>query len=174
MAEPAENYISQKMASTIRKQAFRVWTIGSLVVFAWAFLIVASPLLKANNLTTLSSPLYYFFSFLCHQIPERSLYFAGFQLAVCSRCFGIYFGLLLGFIIYPLWRNIDDAEPLPRFWLFFSLIPISIDWSLTFLNIWQNTHLSRLLTGTIVGIACATYIIPALVEIMRNLTYRRD
>src|SRR5436190_5291548 len=162
------------MASTLRKQAVHVWSIGSFVVFAWALLIVTTPLLKSNGLTTLSSPLYYSFSFLCHQIPERSLHIAGFPLAVCSRCFGIYFGLLFGFIIYPLWRRIDDPEPLPRFWLFLSLIPISVDWSLTFTGIWQNTHLSRFLTGIIVGIACATFIVPALVEITRNLNLRKE
>jgi uncharacterized membrane protein len=173
MPEPASHYISLNAANRTRHLAIRVWTITLATAGLWLAVIIATPFLKSNALLTLSSPLYYFFSFLCHQIPERSLHIAGEQFAVCSRCFGIYFGLLLGFIIYPLWRRIDDAEPLPRFWLFLSLIPISVDWSLTFLSIRQNTNLSRFLTGAIVGVACATFIVPALVEITRNLTYRR-
>ncbi|HLA95762.1 MAG TPA: DUF2085 domain-containing protein, partial [Pyrinomonadaceae bacterium] len=69
--------------------------------------------------------------------------------------------------IYPLWRNIDDIEALPRVWLFASMVPIGIDWSLTVFGIWENTFLTRFVTGLILGAACATYIIPALVEIIR-------
>jgi uncharacterized membrane protein len=79
---------------------------------------------------------------------------------------------LFGFAIYPLWRRIDDIEPLPKMWLFLSLIPITIDWSLTVFGIWENTHLSRFVTGLILGTACATFIVPSIVEITRNLTGR--
>jgi uncharacterized membrane protein len=149
-----------------------VWVIGFAVVFVWVLLIVAAPLAKANGFVAVSSPLYHFFGFICHQISARSFYVEGEQFAVCSRCFGVYFGLLFGFAIYPLWRNIDEIEPLPRYWLFLSLIPISVDWSLTIFGIWENTHLSRFITGLILGVACATYIVPAIVEITRNFTSR--
>ena len=173
MTEPAGNYLSLDLAQKMRKQAIRVWMIGLLVVFLWAAAIVAAPVAKANGLVSVSSPLYHFFSFICHQISERSFRVEGEQFAVCSRCFGVYFGLLFGFAIYPLWRNIVEIEPLPRVWLFLSLIPISVDWSLTIFGIWENTHLSRFVTGLILGVACATYIVPALVEITRNLSARR-
>ena len=173
MTEPAGNYVPLDVAPKMRKQAFRVWMIGLAAVFIWVFAIVAAPLAKANGFTDISAPLYHFFSFICHQISERSFHVEGEQFGVCSRCFGVYFGLLLGFAIYPLWRNIAEIEPLPRFWLFLSLIPISVDWSLTIFGIWENTHLSRFITGLILGVACATFIVPALVEITRNFTARR-
>lgn len=147
--------------------------IGLAVVFVWVLLIIIAPLAKAIGFLSISSPLYHFFSFICHQISERSFYVAGEPFGVCSRCFGVYFGLLLGFAVYPLWRQVDEIEPLPRFWLLLSLIPISIDWSLTVFGTWENTHLSRLITGLILGFACATFIVPALVEITRNLKYRK-
>ncbi|MBK8466298.1 MAG: DUF2085 domain-containing protein [Chloracidobacterium sp.] len=172
MPEPASNYVSLDIAKLMRKQAFRVWTIGLVVVFAWVLLIGGLPVAKANGFVTISSPLYYFFSFICHQIPKRSLHIAGEQFAVCSRCFGVYFGLLFGFAVYPLWRNIDDIEPLAKFWLFVSLIPMTLDWALTFFGIWENTQFSRFLTGMIVGAACSTFIVPATVEITRNFTSR--
>ncbi len=173
MSDPAENYIPQNIAAEMRKQAIRVWIIGFAVVFVWVSLILLAPLAKANGLVAVSTPLYHFFGFICHQISARSFHVEGEQFAVCSRCFGVYFGLLLGFAIYPLWRNIDEIEPLPRYWLFLSLIPISVDWSLTIFGIWENTHLSRFITGLILGVACATYIVPAIVEITRNLTNRK-
>ena len=68
----------------------------------------------------------------------------------------------------PLLRRIEDIEPFPRFWLFLAMIPIGIDWSLGVFGIWENTHLSRFLTGLILGAACGLFIVPALVEIFRN------
>ena len=156
-----------------RRQAIRVWIAGLIVVLVWVSLILAAPLAKANGLIAVSSPLYNFFSYICHQIADRSFSVGGEQFAVCSRCFGVYFGLLAGFAIYPLWRPIDEIEPMRRFWLFLSLIPIAIDWSLTVFGIWENTQASRFITGLILGVACATFIVPALVEITRNLTRRR-
>lgn len=173
MTEPAENYVPVAVAERFRRQARRVWFIGLVVVSVWVLLIVAAPLLKANDLSSVSSPLYHFFSYICHQIPERSFHVAGEQFGVCSRCFGVYFGLVAGFVIYPLWRNIAEIEPLPRFWLFASMIPIGIDWSLTVFGIWENNHFSRFVTGMILGVACATYIVPAIVEITRNMTWKR-
>ena len=172
MSEPAENYIPLDLQKHFHVQAIRVWTITAAVVLVWMALIVAAPILASSNLTSVSSPIYTFFSYICHQISERSLHLAGHQMAVCSRCFGVYFGLTAGVLVYPFWRSIDEIEPIPRFWLFLSLIPISVDWSLTIFGIWENTHVSRFLTGMILGAACATYIVPALVEIVRNLSAR--
>lgn len=173
MTEPAENYIPQNIAVIMRSQAIRVWLIGFAVVFVFVALIVAAPVAKANGMTSVSTPLYHFFSYMCHQIDGRSFHVAGEPFGVCSRCFGVYFGLLVGFAIYPLWRRIDEIEPLPRFWLFLSLIPISIDWSLTAFGIWENTHLSRFVTGLVLGVACSTFIVPAIVEITRNMSHKR-
>lgn len=172
MAEPAGDYIILDIARRFRAQAFRVWGFAVAIVLVWVALIVIAPVARSNA-WYIDSPLYTFFSYICHQLPERSLYLGEHQLAVCSRCFGVYSGLLAGLLIYPLWRRIDNIEPLPRIWLFLSLVPIGIDWSLTVFGIWENTHASRLLTGLILGIACATYIVPAIVEIRRNFSSRR-
>jgi uncharacterized membrane protein len=86
--------------------------------------------------------------------------------------FPLYFGLLAGLVVYPVIRGVDNIEPLPRFWLFASMVPIGIDWSLGVFGIWENNHGSRFITGLILGFACAVYIVPALVEIARNLSRR--
>ncbi len=146
-----------------------MWGIFAFLAAAWVFLIVLAPLAEANSLTGVSNPIYKFCSFICHQIPARSLAFHDHAFAVCSRCFGVYFGLFFGFIIYPFLRPIEETEPLPRFWLFLAMIPMGVDFSLGFFGIWENTHLSRFLTGLILGTACAVFIIPALVEIFQLL-----
>lgn len=167
MTEPAENYVSVERQSALRAQAFRVWTVTLVIVGVWLSLIVLPALTFGS---AFSSNLYYFFSHVCHQMSERSFHIGEHQLAVCSRCFGVYFGLLAGLIAYPFWRSVEDVEPLPRIWLFASMVPIGIDWSLGVFGIWENNHASRFITGLILGFACATYIIPAVVEIVRNLT----
>jgi len=173
MNQPIENYIPQDFTARFRKQAWKVWTISLFVVFAWVFAILLAPITKANGFDSLAAPIYKFFGLICHQIDSRSFHIENHQFAVCSRCFGVYFGLLSGFLIYPLFRKIDEIEPLPRFWLFLAMIPIGVDWALGVFGIWENTHLSRFITGLILGAACAIFIIPALVEIFRLLTGKR-
>lgn len=170
MPEPAENYRPQSAVKDFRKRAVKAWLMGLAVVSAWVFLILAAPVFAASGLEGFSGPLYGFFSYLCHQIPERSFHLSGHALAVCSRCFGVYFGLVAGFAAYPFFRPVEETEPLARFWLFLSLVPISVDWSLGVFGIWENTHLTRSVTGAILGAMCAVFIIPALAELAQLLT----
>ena len=174
MGEPAENYIPQAIAVRLRRNAFWVWGAFTLLVLGWVLLIMLPPVALANGYQGLSTSLYRFFSFICHQIDVRSFHIDGHPFGVCSRCFGVYFGLFAGFVVYPFWRKVDDIEPLPRIWLFLSMLPIGIDWSLGVFGIWENTHVSRIITGGLLGFACATYIIPALVEIFRYLLIKRE
>lgn len=172
MPEPAENYLPQTAPSRFRSQAIRVWAILAAVCLIWILLILAPSILASTGANAAASSIFNFFGYICHQMPDRSFHLLGHQFGVCSRCFGVYFGLLVGMLIYPLWRRIDDIEPLPRIWLFLSLVPIGIDWSLTAFSIWENTYLSRFIAGLILGIACATFIVPAIVEITRHLSKR--
>lgn len=165
MPELIENYIPQSALAKLRQRAFYVWGIFTFFVAGWIFLIILAPVAEANHLNGVSHPIYKFCSFICHQISDRSLHVYDHPFAVCSRCFGIYFGLFFGFLVYPFLRPIEETEPLPRFWLFLAMIPMGVDFSLTFFGIWENTHLSRFLTGWILGAACALFIVPALVEL---------
>jgi uncharacterized membrane protein len=169
MIPSEDSYHSEKQRLEFRRNAVRVWWISLLAVSLWTALILAAPLAVLGGYKGLGTPLYTFFSYLCHQIPARTFHLAGEPFGVCTRCFGVYLGIVLGFAAYPLWRDIAEAEPPARFWLFLSLVPIGIDWSLTVLGIWENTAVSRAVTGLILGFACATFIIPAIIDISRNL-----
>jgi uncharacterized membrane protein len=171
--ESPNGYVPVEVAARFRRQAGVVWAVGLLVVTIWALLIVAAPMARTMGMSGFAGGLYSFFGALCHQLDDRSFHIYGEPFAVCSRCFGVYFGLVLGFAIYPLWRELSNVEPLPRHWLFLSIVPAAVDWSLTVAGIWENTMTSRFVTGAILGLACATYILPALVEIVRNMTSRR-
>ena len=165
MEQPVKIYMPQAVIKRQKRLALFAWSGLFLAASAWILLIVAAPVAAENNFSAFSNPVYKFFSYLCHQMPERSFYLDAHPLAVCARCFGFYGGFLLGIFIYPFARDLYDTEPLPRVWLFAAMIPMGVDWSLTFFSIWENTHFSRLITGTILGAACAFFIVPAVIEI---------
>ena len=166
MPEPADTYTPADQRERFHDQAIRVWIITTIVVLAWVASIVAAPLMD-------TPAIYAFFSYICHQLPDRSFHLDGQPMAVCSRCIGVYAGLLVGTAVYPIWRPVEESEPISRLWLCLAVIPIAIDWSLTVFGIWENTHATRFITGLILGAACATFIMPALVDITKNLTSRR-
>lgn len=172
MPDRMDSYVSQRSFAVRRRQAWYVVAAASTVAAFWVILILGAPLLRASGFENLSSTLIGFFSLICHQIPDRTFHILSHPMGVCSRCFGVYFGVLLGIVTYPLWRNVDEIEPLPRIWLFLALVPVGIDWSLTMFGIWENTFTTRFLSGLILGMACAIFIVPALVEIVRNFSRR--
>lgn len=174
MPDSIGNYVSQSFAVKMRRWAFLVWGVYGAITFAWIFLILLAPFAEATRLVSISEPIYKFFSFICHQIPDRSIHFHEHVFAVCSRCFGVYFGLFFGFAIYPLLRRVEETEPFSRFWLFLAMVPMGVDWSLGFFGIWDNTHFSRFATGAILGTTCGLFIVPALVELMQFLASKKQ
>jgi uncharacterized membrane protein len=169
-----KNYTPLPQLEKLRKRAFFTWLIAAFVVFLWVILIVFAPMFAANGNSSFSQPIYAFFSYICHQIDGRSFHIHEHHFAVCSRCFGVYLGLFVGIIVYPIFRRIEEIEPLPRIWLFLAMIPIGIDWSLGFFEIWGNTHLSRFITGAILGIACGIFLLPAFADINKLILSRRQ
>ena len=143
MPNEIENYVPQNMLESRRREAFAAWGIFGFLAAFLVLAILLAPVAEAHGFISVSHPIYKFFSFICHQMPSRSFHLEDHSFAVCSRCFGIYFGLFGGFLVYPLFRRIEGVEPLPRLWLFLALIPMGIDWSLGFFGTWENTHFSR-------------------------------
>lgn len=170
MPQPPQNYTPQFVRSDRKNQALKVWLIAGALVTGWVLAILLAPAAGEYRLTGISDPIYGFFGFLCHQMPSRSFFLGEHQFAVCSRCFGVYFGLVFGFAVYPFFRALDEIEPFSRIWLLLALVPMGLDWSLDFLGIWENTHLTRFGSGLILGTACAVYIVPALVELAQFRT----
>jgi uncharacterized membrane protein len=160
-----ENYITQIDLAGRKRQAFFAWSIVVVIAGFWVLLILSPPIARAFGFESFARSAYKFFSYLCHQMDARSFHIGENKLAVCTRCFGFYFGFLLGLIGFPLIRRLSEAEPFPRVWLFAAMIPMTVDWSLGFFRVWENTHLSRSLTGAILGAACGLFIVPAIVEI---------
>ena len=154
----------------------RAWIVyGALLLIAilWNLAIVAAPWAWAHGHTAWASALYFMFSPLCHQRPDRSFTWMGHHLAVCNRCTGIYLGALIGIMVFPLFVSLTNGVLTPdaraktprRLFLFVALALVALDVGLDWLGIRSNTPVSRFLTGGICGIVAAFYLLPPLFEI---------
>jgi uncharacterized membrane protein len=142
-----------------------VWLIVATGCLAVMSLIVGAPLAVKAGHPILAQTIYRTFSFVCHQIPERSFFIAEHQFAVCARCTGLYAGFTLAALVYPLVRSLRQIEAPPRKWLFMAAAPLAIDFTLGFLGIWENTHFSRFTTGTLLGAVAVFYVMPGLMDL---------
>ncbi len=153
-----------------------VW--GALALFSLCLLalVFAAPLLLAGEHARAANAVYTAFSYLCHQMPERSFHLMGHKLGVCARCTGLYSGFAAGVLLYPLVRSLRRTDSLPRVWLLLACVPITVDFALGFFGIWENTHVSRLVTGAILGAACALFVVPGFLDLGQLLVklLRRD
>ena len=91
-------------------------------------------------------------------------------MAVCARCIGLYGGFALLLVLYPLIRSLRSVVLPPAKWLYLAAAPLFVDFSLTYLGIWENTHTSRLLTGMLMGGVTVFYVMPGLVELAMRVS----
>ncbi|MCK9222716.1 MAG: DUF2085 domain-containing protein [Limnochordia bacterium] len=85
--------------------------------------------------------------FLCHRLPERSLFIRGYQLPLCARCTGILVGYICGGIYALLYGTLSWKITL----LF--MLPLLIDGMGQYLGLWISTNPRRLISGILAGIA---------------------
>ena len=87
----------------------------------------------------------------CHQMPDRSFFFRGYQFPVCARCTGVILGQTIAVVMLLCAIRI-------RFILSAILLLImGIDWGLQFFKILMSNNVRRLITGILGGFGL-TYI----------------
>ncbi|HYY58680.1 MAG TPA: DUF2085 domain-containing protein [Pyrinomonadaceae bacterium] len=166
MFAPANSYVPQYAAAAAASRgALAVWAMVAGAALCLVGLIVGAPLLLAHGHASAATTIYEIFGKVCHQLPERSFQVEGHQFAVCSRCTGLYAGFALSVLLYPLSRSLKRIDTPRRLWLLLATVPLLVDWSLGFFDIWANTHLSRFLTGGLFGAVAAIYVVPGLIDL---------
>lgn len=128
--------------------------------------------MQALGFSALARGIYKAFAYLCHQIPERSFHLAGHPFAVCSRCTGLYAGFAFVTLALPLTRSLKRTDTPHVIWLLLSAVPLAIDFGLTYFDIWQNNHFTRVTTGALFGAVTAMYVVPGLIELSVNVRRR--
>lgn len=84
-----------------------------------------APILLAKGYTGAANFIYTLYRAACHQLPSRSYFIMGEQVAFCQRDVAIYGSLLLGGLVFGLMRR--RLKPLQlRYYVFF-LVPIALD-----------------------------------------------
>lgn len=143
-----------------------------IVAAAWlsvSLLIVIAPIMAIREHYATSSTIYFIFSRICHQDPERSFTILGFPFAVCHRCFGIYLGLAVGSLL----KIPFSAVSMRRIWITAASAPLLIDVALPFIGLADNTPASRFLTGHFFGIMLASIFLQGILELEHKTTRQR-
>ena len=103
---------------------------------------------------------------LCHQLPERSFFGGGYQLPVCARDTGIYFGFALGLLALAMLARGSRPQELPR-WPVLLLIGVfiaamGVDGVTSYAGLRSSTNDLRLITGLGTGWGLAALTFPML------------
>jgi len=145
-----------------------------ILTVIWGALIIAAfaaPLLLSRPFPTAAFFTYLPFSFICHQIPERSFTFMHHPLAVCHRCLGIYLGFFLGTMLSSFLFRIPRG--LWRSCVLSASSFMALDALLPFTGIWSGFWLCRFLTGLVFGVAAAPFVVIGLDEILKMIYRQR-
>src|SRR5258705_359816 len=162
MRASPENYIPQTVPN---RRPLLMWLIAAMGCLAVMSLILGAPLALNAGHPIWALTIYRAFSYVCHQIPERSFFIAGHPFAVCSRCTGLYAGFAAATFAYPLVRSLRQTEAPARKWLFLAAAPLAIDFAVGYFGIWENTHSSRFATGALLGAVAVFYVMPGLMDL---------
>lgn len=119
-----------------------------------------APLLMAIGHQTLAGLIYRAFSLVCHQMPERSFFLFGYQMAYCQRDTAIYGGVLALGLLYGLVRR--HIRPLSLRWAALLALPMAIDGFTQLFGLRESTWKLRVVTGSLFALAVVWVVFPRL------------
>ena len=104
---------------------------------------------------------------LCHQLPERSFFgHGGYQVPVCARDTGIYFGILISLAIISALHGGTRPRGMPTRagWIAIALMigAMALDGGTEYAGLRGTTNELRLITGLLAGFAVGALLTPML------------
>ncbi len=107
---------------------------------------------------------------LCHQLPQRSFFFDGYQSPLCARCTGMYLGFLIGLAFLIIRRRTHSAR-LPTTAIIAVLIGFITIMGIDGINstisiipgapqLYHTTNVHRIVTGSLFGLAMCMLFFP--------------
>jgi uncharacterized membrane protein len=137
--------------------------LAVVLATAWLVCLVAAPVVPGWA----GAILYAVGSLICHQLPERSFYLAGFQLPVCARCLGIYFGAACGAALaWMRSRRGENSLPVPpatgRLLAFAAAAPTLLTVALEAAGLWYPSNFVRAYAGFPLGVVVAFVVVNPL------------
>ena len=137
----------------------RRWLVGfNAVLWLWAGMIVAAPILVALGHTGIAQPIYGFFGLFCHQDDERSFHLSSEKFACCERCTAIHLSIAMSGLLFATARAWLRR---PRYHELVLLItPVILDGMAVGAGIYDGDLAMRVLTGSLFGIAVVWALYP--------------
>ncbi|MHB1004289.1 MAG: DUF2085 domain-containing protein [Chloroflexota bacterium] len=129
---------------------------------------VLSPLLRAWGWDETGRLIFQAYALACHQMPGRSFFLLGYQMAFCERNLAIFAAISLTGIAYALRRG----EWRPLSWKAYAVLiaPMAVDGT-TQLFAWrESTWELRVITGTLFGVASVWFLYPIIARAMAELS----
>ena len=132
-----------------------------------------SPLAKWAGQPLVGELLFRLYTPLCHQLPERSFFFCGHQVAFCHRCAAMYTSIVVAGLLFALLRRY--IRPIPLKMAALLLVPMLMDGGSHLID--DVLHLGlrgggdaigtpnfwlRMITGALIGVAALLFLFPRL------------
>jgi len=153
------------------------WLVAELVrhwlllvntsVAVFAFLPFVAPYLMSVGRTDLARIIYYAYSYTCHQLPQRSWFIFGQQMAYCERDTAIYLAVFLAGLLFGVWRGRLPRLSFKAYLIF--ITPMAVD-GFTQLFGWRESNWQlRTVTGALFGAASVWLTYPYLQQAVDEL-----
>jgi len=133
----------------------------SLVIFS--LLPVLAPILAALGADGVALVIFQAYSLTCHQLPERSYFLFGHQMAYCERNTAIYFATTGAGLAYVRLRA-RGLGPLPIRWYLVLILSMALDGFTQLFGWRESTWLLRGITGSLFAAATVWFTFPRLEE----------
>jgi len=151
----------------------------AMVIFIIPIILYPAFMATGNStLVSIAGVIHAAYHATCHQLPDRSLFLFGYEMAVCSRCFAIYASFLAGGIMFYFLRN--KLKPFSIIFYVILCIPMAIDgfsqlfgvpiprgigpgWQLIWTELSNNGL--RVITGAIFGLGSALFVFPYMQQV---------
>jgi uncharacterized membrane protein len=141
--------------------ATRHWlALANGFLLAFAALPALAPLLHAGGMAGPADAIVRAYSLVCHQLPSRSYFVAGWQMAYCERDTAIYASMALSGLAWARFRR--RLPPLHWSLCLLLALPMAADGFSQLFGLRESTWQLRTLTGALFGLACVWFAFPLL------------
>lgn len=119
-------WLNRRMMSLARH-----WlAVANIFFFTYVGLPILAPILLAVGFTGAANTIYQVYNMLCHQLPTRTYFIFGEQVAMCERCISIYVTMFAGGLVF----NFARYRQLPIQWYVLFALPMALDGGTAFVS----------------------------------------